>query len=87
MVKSMMYQMFFMSNDLVTVLKIFLENFAKNGLETFQGKNVVFSIKHILTLCGCLAEVQQLPTETTTHILSGFIFSKWINSNNLLGYF
>ena len=48
MVNIMLDQMLFMSNDVVTVLKTFLEKIAKK---------LVFSINHILTVCGCLSEV------------------------------
>ena len=70
-VKVMMDKMFFMSNDVVTVLKTFLENLAKNGLATVKSGNAFFSIQHIFTFYWCLLEVRQLPTETLTHILSG----------------
>ena len=66
----MLYQMFFVSNDVVRLLKKSLENFSKNGLTTVQGVNVVFRIKYILTAFGRLSKLRQLRIETLTHILS-----------------
>ena len=43
----MLYQMLFISNDVVMVLEKLFENFDKNILTTVEGENVVFSIKHI----------------------------------------
>ena len=45
MVNILLDHKLFLSNDVVTVLKTFLENFANNGLGTVQGGNTVFSIK------------------------------------------
>ena len=67
-VKIILNHMFFMSNYVVIELKTFLEKFANNGLATIQCENVVFSIKHILTVCGRLTEVQKIPSETLTHV-------------------
>ena len=82
----MLYQLFFVSNDVVRLLKTSLENFPENGLTTVQGVNVVFRIKYILTAFGRLSKLRQLRTETITHILSVLNLSQWRSSNNLLGY-
>ena len=71
MVKIMLYHMFFLPNDVVIASNKILEDLAQNGLATGQGERVFFSIKQILTFCGNLSEVRQLPTETPTHIFSG----------------
>ena len=67
-IKIIMDQMSFLSNYVMSELKTFLENFATYGLTKFQGKNVVFIIKHVFVVCLLLAEVQHIPTETPTHI-------------------
>ena len=85
-VKIILNHMFFMSNDVVIELKTFLEKFANNGLATIQCENVVFSIKHILTVCGRLIEVQKIPTETLTHVRSELNSYQWINPNKCLDY-
>ena len=66
----MLYKIFFVSNDVVRLLKTSLENFSKNGLTTVQGVNVVFRIKYILTAFGRLSKLRQLRIEKLTHILS-----------------
>ena len=57
MVKIMINQMTFMSNDVMTYMNIFLEEFSKNSLMKVQGENVVFIIKNILTVCRFLADM------------------------------
>ena len=44
MVNIIIDHMLFILDDMVIVLKTFLGNFAKNGLESVQGKKLDFSI-------------------------------------------
>ena len=58
MVNIMLDQMFFLLNNVVTTLKCFLEDLAKNVLAPGQGENAVFSINQIITVCGNLSEIR-----------------------------
>ena len=49
-VKIMIYQIFSMSNHVVTALNILLDNFANYGLTTVQGKNMVLELSRFQLL-------------------------------------
>jgi hypothetical protein len=60
-----------MTNDVVTALQSFLKRFSEQGLSKVQGENVSLVSTQIRAVCERLSEVQQLPLETPTYVLSG----------------
>ena len=72
MLKITLDQMFCMTQDVVTALQDFLEDFGKNGIIMVVGENVPSIVKKILVVSIRLAEVNQLPSKAVNWVLTGF---------------
>jgi len=64
-------EMFCMTNDVVAALQTFIKRFAEEGLSKVQGENVSLVSTQLRAVCERLSEVQQLPLENPTYVLSG----------------
>ena len=67
----MLDKMFCMTNDVMTALQNFLQNFSEEGLSKMVGENVSEISAQVKAVSGRLAEVNQLPLEAPTCILQG----------------
>ena len=69
--KFMLDKMFCMTNDVMTALQNFLQNFSEEGLSKMVGENVSEISAQVKAVSGRLAEVNQLLLEAPTYILQG----------------
>jgi len=69
--KLMLDEMFFMSEDVVTALQHWFENFATIGPSKTAGENISVLMQQVTSCAERLAAVGQLPLDTPTHVLSG----------------
>ena len=68
----MLYIIFLVLNDVVTVFQFSLESFERNGLAVVAGENLAVLIHRVSAVNVRLAEVHWFPTKTPIHILEGF---------------
>jgi hypothetical protein len=65
-------EMFTMSNMVIQSLQKYLKQFAQEGIAKVPNEDVRLCSEQINAVCARLAEVDQLPQESTTFILEGF---------------
>ena len=65
-------EMFTMSNMVIQLLQKYLKQFAQEGIAKVPNEDVRLCSEQINAVCARLAEVDQLPQESTTFILEGF---------------
>ena len=70
-VKIALDEMFFMSNSFISGLHKYLENFPSVGLNKTRGENVTNINAELLAVSERLCEVKDLPSETTSNVLTG----------------
>ena len=66
-----LYEMFFMTNGVVTAFKLFLKAFADEGLTKTVGENVSEASVQVKAVSERLSDVNQLPLEAPTYVLQG----------------
>ena len=69
--KLLLDEMFFMTNDVVSALQMFINTFADVGLTKTVGENVAEATAQVKAVCERLSEVNQLPQEAPTFFLQG----------------
>jgi len=72
-IKIALDEMFTISNTVVTTLQGFFEAYAKDGIAKVPNEDVRAATEQIIAVAERLAEVSALPSESTHHILEGFI--------------
>ena len=65
-------EMFTMTNMTIMSLLKYLKQFAQEGIAKVPNEDVRLCTEQLNAVCARLAEVDQLPQESTTHILEGF---------------
>ncbi len=65
-------EMFTMSNMVIMSLQKYLKQFAQEGIAKVPNEDVRLCTEQLNAVCARLAEVDQLPKESTTFILEGF---------------
>ncbi len=65
-------KMFYMAQDVVTVLQDWLKTTTQDGLTKIPGENVSVLTAQIDAVCEHLAENKKLPGKTPVLILTGF---------------
>jgi hypothetical protein len=71
-IKFALYEMFTISNTVVTFLQGFFKAFSKDEIGKVPNKDVCVVMEQIVAVTEQLAKVSALPTECTVQILEGF---------------
>ena len=67
-----LYEMFNMSDVVITLLQELFENFARDGVAKYPNINVALLVHHINAVAECLAELPLFPRDMPLLVLTGF---------------
>ncbi len=81
--KIALYEMFTMSNMVITSLQKFLKQFTQEGIAKVPNEDVWLCTEQIAAVCARLAEVDALPQAVSGYMLEGFTRCSVVEFRNI----